>query len=77
MVYANSPFEQHCPVPEVLGCELTEEGYIWIDASQKTSIDGIFACGDNVTRLRTVANAIAMGTATGMIVNKEIIFWKF
>jgi thioredoxin reductase len=76
-MYAPSPFEQHCKVPETLGCELTDEGYIKIDAFHKTSIDGIFCCGDSVTRMRTVANAVAMGTTTGMAVNKEIILEKF
>jgi thioredoxin reductase len=60
-----------------MGCELTDEGYIKIDAFQKTTIVGIFACGDNTTRMRTVANAVAMGTTAGMMVNKEIVFEEF
>ncbi len=72
-IYAPAPFEQHCKMPETLGCELTNEGYIKIDAFHKTTVHGIFACGDNTTRMRTVANAVAMGTTTGMMVNKEII----
>ena len=76
-IYAPVPFVQHCHVPETLGCELTDEGYIKIDAFHKTTIDGIFSCGDNVIRMRTVANAVAMGTTTGMMVNKEIILEKF
>jgi len=76
-LYARSPFEQHCNIPKTLGCELTDEGYIKVDPLQKTSIDGVFACGDNTTRIRTVANAVAMGTTTGMMVNKEIIFEEF
>lgn len=76
-MYAPCPFEQHCQIPETLGCELTEEGYTKIDTFHKTTIDGIFSCGDNVTRMRTVANAVAMGTTTGMMVNKEIILEKF
>lgn len=75
--YTRSPFEQHCPIPETLGCELTEDGYIKINQLHKTSISGVFACGDNVTRLRTVANAVAMGTTTGMMVNRELIEEKF
>jgi hypothetical protein len=31
----------------------------------------------NVTRMRTVANAIAMGTTTGMAVNKELVEESF
>lgn len=76
-VYTRPAFEQQCHLPEELGCELTENGYLKIDASQKTTVDGIYACGDNVTRMRTIANAVAMGTTAGMMVNKELIEEKF
>lgn len=72
-IYTKLPFEQHCRMPEYLGCELSEEGYIKIDTSHRTTIRGIYACGDNVTRMRTVANAVSMGTTTGMMVNKDLI----
>ncbi len=77
VLYSQSPFEQHCTIPKTLGCELTDEGYIKVDHLQKTSVHGIFACGDNTTRLRTVANAVAMGTTAGMMLNKEIVFEEF
>jgi thioredoxin reductase len=76
-LYARSPFEQHCRIPETLGCELTEDGYIKIDPFQKTSVPGIFACGDNTTRMRSVANAVAMGTTAGTMANREIVFEEF
>lgn len=76
-LYARSPFEQHCSIPTTLGCELTEEGYIKVDPFQKTTVPGVFACGDNTTRMRSVANAVAMGTAAGAMVNREIIFEEF
>jgi thioredoxin reductase len=75
-VYAPCPFEQHCGIMETLGCEINEEGYIKVDAFQETSIPGIYACGDNVTRMRTVANAVSMGTAAGMAVSKRMILEK-
>lgn len=75
--YARSPFEQHCPIPATLGCELNEDGYLKIDHFHRTTISGVYACGDNVTRIRTVANAVAMGTTTGMMVNRELIEEKF
>jgi thioredoxin reductase len=75
-IYASVPFEQQCNVLEKLGCEI-KDGYISIDGNHKTTVDGVFACGDNVTRLRTVANAVAMGTTTGIMVNKEIVIEKF
>ncbi len=72
VIYAKLPFVQHSAVPETMGCELTPEGYIKIDPAYRTNIPGVFACGDNTTRMRTVANAVAMGTSTGMMVNKEM-----
>lgn len=76
-LYTKVPFEQQCKIPELLGCQLTEEGYINIDPFQKTTVQGIFACGDNTSRLRTVANAVAMGTTAGIMANKELIFEEF
>lgn len=76
-IYTKLPFEQNCTVAEQLGCELTEDGYIKIDASQKTTVKDVFACGDNATRMRTVANATAMGTFMGITVNKELIDERF
>jgi thioredoxin reductase len=76
-IYAPSPFEQHCKIPKTLGCELTEEGYIRIDESHETSIKGIFAIGDNATKIRTIANAVAMGTTTGIYISKKMILEAF
>jgi thioredoxin reductase len=72
-LYARLPFVQHSSIPEMLGCELTDEGYIKTDSAQRTSTHGVFACGDNATRIRTVANAVSMGTTTGLMLNKELI----
>lgn len=72
-LYARIPFIQHTDIPQSLGCAPTDEGYIKVDAAQKTTIPGVFACGDNAGRMRTVANAVATGTTTGIMVNKELI----
>lgn len=70
-LYAKIPFEQNIDLSE-LGCELTEQGFIKVDFMQKTNVPGLFACGDNVTMMRSVANAIAQGNFTGAVVNKEL-----
>ena len=72
-IYARPAFEQHCSIPAQLGCELTEQNHIKVDAFQKTTVAGIFACGDNTTALRTISNAVAMGNLSGAMANKEII----
>jgi thioredoxin reductase len=76
-VYARPEFVQACGIPESLGCELNEEGYIKTDSAQRTSVPGVYACGDNTTKMRTVANAVSMGTTAGMMLNKEMILERF
>ena len=68
-VYAAIPFEQHSDIPLSLGCEITEQGYIKVDSSQKTTIEGVFACGDNSGMMRSVANAVYSGNLAGAMVN--------
>lgn len=71
-LYAKIPFEQNINVSDDLGCELTEQGFIKVDIMQKTTVSGLFACGDNVTMMRSVANAVAQGNFAGAMVNKEL-----
>ncbi|MGG7551456.1 NAD(P)/FAD-dependent oxidoreductase [Chryseobacterium arthrosphaerae] len=71
-LYAKIPFEQNIDASGNLGCELTEQGFIKVDFMQKTNIPGVFACGDNVTMMRSVANAVAQGNFAGAMVNKEL-----
>ncbi len=75
--YIRSPFRQVCSLPEFLGCALTEDGYIKVDSSQETNVPGIFASGDNTTKTRTVANAVATGTTAGMTVARQLITEQF
>lgn len=77
VIYTKTPFVQHSTIPERLGCELTEDGYLKVDGLQKTTVPGVYACGDNASRIRTVANAVAMGTTAGMMLNKELVFERF
>lgn len=72
-IYAPSPFEQHCKIPEALGCELTEDGYLKIDHMQETTVRGVYAAGDNASKMRTVANAVSMGTVAGISISKKLI----
>lgn len=76
-VYIRSPFRQVSQLPESLGCVLTEDGYIQVDSFQATSVPGIYACGDNTTKIRTVANAVAQGTNAGMTASKQLIAEQF
>ncbi len=51
---------------------MTDEGLIKTTAFQQTTVRGVFACGDNATLMRSVANAVASGNFAGAAVNKEL-----
>lgn len=72
-IYARPPFEQHCPIPEILGCDSNEQGLLKVDAMQKTNIAGVFASGDCTTPMRSVAIAVSTGSFAGAVINKELI----
>jgi thioredoxin reductase len=76
-MYTRPSVQQHCNLPGLLGCEITADGYIKVDGAQKTTVPGVYACGDNATKLRTVANSVSMGTATAMFLNKDLIIEAF
>jgi len=76
-LYFRPPFTQHTEIPKLLGCEMNEQGYLTIDPTQKTTIEGVFACGDNSSMMRSVANAVATGNFTGAVVNKELASERF
>lgn len=76
-LYAALPFVQHSDIPEKLGCEFLDNGYIKIDSFQQTSIKGIYACGDNCGMMRSVANAVYSGNLTGAMVNKILTEEQF
>ena len=76
-LYTRPAFEQHSSIPEALSCEMTEAGYIETDAAQRTSIAGVYACGDNSSSMRTVANAVGAGTTAGMMANRDLVLERF
>ena len=76
-LYTSFPFEQHSDLWKQLNCELIETGHIKVDHLQKTSVDGVFACGDNSSPMRAVANAVFTGNLTGAMLNHELVRENF
>lgn len=76
-LYAGIPFEQTSHIPVSLGCELTEKGHIQTEMFQKTNVEGVFACGDCTSPMRSVAFAVAAGNITGAMVNHQLAGEEF
>lgn len=72
VMYAKVNFEQHCNLPEHLGCVTDNLGLIKVDEMQKTNIEGVYAAGDNTSMGRSLSIAIAAGTRAGAALNAEI-----
>lgn len=76
-LYAAVPFTQHSDIPASLGCQLTEQGHIKVDPFQKTTVEGLYACGDNSSLMRSVACAVYTGNLAGAMVNRELTEKQF
>lgn len=70
--YVSVPFEQNSNIPYELGCKFSENGHIEVNFMQKTTEEGIFACGDNSSMMRSVATAVYGGNITGAMINNEL-----
>ncbi|OAV46003.1 NAD(P)/FAD-dependent oxidoreductase [Lewinella sp. 4G2] len=76
-LYAYVPFQQSSPLPAQLGCALTEQGYLELNMFAETTSPGVYACGDNMTMFRSVAQAIASGSTAGAMVNRALVMEDF
>lgn len=71
-LYTKIPFTQQCNIPSHLGCEMSSAGHYIADNMQKTNVEGVFLCGDNIFPMRSVSAAVFTGTMAGAAVNKEL-----
>lgn len=72
VMYARLPFEQHSSIAADLGCQYTQQGHVQVDAMQMTTVAGVYACGDNSSGMRSVAQAVYAGTLAGAALNREL-----
>lgn len=77
VLYATPEVKQQSELPCELGCEFTEHGRIEVDIFQKTTVEGIYAAGDNSSMGRAVPVAVAAGSVAGVMLNKELIEEEF
>ncbi|MBC6995132.1 NAD(P)/FAD-dependent oxidoreductase [Neolewinella lacunae] len=76
-LYSKPAYVQHCPIPEQLGLELTEQGLLQVDAFQDTTLANVLACGDCASPFRALSYAIATGTIAGAMLNHGLVLEAF
>ena len=59
---------------ETLGCRLDEEsGLVWIDKTQQTSVDGVYAAGDITPNSQLAVVAAAEGAMAAIQIHKSLV----
>ncbi|MBW0434965.1 NAD(P)/FAD-dependent oxidoreductase [Leptospira yasudae] len=67
------PFKLKSQIGEELGCEKTQFGFYKVNERGATTVDGVFACGDNVTMGHSVILAAASGSMAGAGIVAELL----
>ncbi|WP_244926709.1 NAD(P)/FAD-dependent oxidoreductase [Leptospira wolffii] len=61
----NFPLELKSKLGENLGCERNEFGVYKVDEKGQTTVEGVYACGDNSSMRHSVVLAVASGAIAG------------
>ncbi|KKB61441.1 hypothetical protein WM40_23065 [Robbsia andropogonis] len=75
MLFMVPPSRLGSPIARQLGCDICQSRtgeYVLTDASQQTSIRGVFACGDIARVSYAVSLAVGDGTAAGIAVHRSL-----
>ncbi|WP_420155148.1 NAD(P)/FAD-dependent oxidoreductase [Siphonobacter sp.] len=72
-LFVRTPFSFATDLHEQLGCQLTEDGYLQVDAFQRTTVPGVFAAGDAAHAFRAVSVATGSGTTAGAYIHHDLM----
>jgi len=75
--FVASEFKQSAPFAEKLGCQMTKNAGIETDIFGRTTVSGVFACGDNLGGPAQLVLAAAAGSQAGMGVIHELVQEEF
>jgi thioredoxin reductase len=68
--------KQRSDLAQMLGCEI-EGGIVTVDASSQTTVAGVYAAGDMITRQQQISHAVFSGTRAASIINHEWLMAQF
>jgi thioredoxin reductase len=63
-------------LPEQLGLELTEAGFVQVDGEMRTSRPGVYAAGDLAIAPQQVAVALGSGHTAGLLATRELLLGR-
>ena len=69
----SGPIQTKSDLGERLGCEKTEEGFYKVEEFGRTTVPGVFAAGDNMSRRQSVLHACGMGAVAASTVVSELL----
>jgi len=70
------PFKLKSDIGEKLGCEKNQFGFYKVNERNGTSVQGVYACGDNMSMGHSVLFAAAAGVMVGTAVSAELLHEK-
>lgn len=76
-IFMHVPQHQRSPLPQQLGCALTERGLIQVDAMGNTEVPGVYAVGDAAQPMQSIIAAAASGTIAASRINHELAIEDF
>lgn len=71
------PFETKSKLGEMLGCEKTELGLFKVNEMNETTVEGVYAAGDNMTRQHSVLHASGHGVTAGAGIVSDLLHREF
>lgn len=75
-VLVHAPLRQRSDLAEQLGVELTDDGFVRIDAEMHTSVPGVYAAGDVAVAPQQVAVAVGSGHTAGLVAARELLLGR-
>jgi thioredoxin reductase len=75
-VLVHAPLQRRDALPERLGLELTEAGFVAVDGQARTSVAGIYAAGDLAFAPQQVAIALGSGHLAGLVATRELLLGR-
>jgi thioredoxin reductase len=71
-VFFNTGNVQRSELPKACGCQVTEKGAVRTTRGQRSTVKGIWVCGDAADDTQYVIVAAAEGAKAAMAINKEL-----